>query len=104
MLEFVIARISDREIGIGSCSKALLALEERGTWDKNQTRKVIETYEYTLGDDLVLTIYRLMDFTHPLAECGTQTQRYPILLLVDLLMAKYRQSRTHLPCIRGTLY
>ena len=43
LLEFVVARISDREVGIGSCSKALLALEELGSWDKDQVSKILKT-------------------------------------------------------------
>jgi hypothetical protein len=44
LLEFVTSRIEDREVGIGSGAKALLALEERGKWTDVVARRVLLSY------------------------------------------------------------
>jgi DNA repair/transcription protein MET18/MMS19 len=43
--EFVLSRITDDAEGIGSCAKALLALEELGQWDQSRAAKVMMTYD-----------------------------------------------------------
>ncbi|KAF2674221.1 ARM repeat-containing protein [Microthyrium microscopicum] len=77
LLDFVISRIEDREVGIGSCAKALLALENRGQWDSARAAQVMTS---------------LLENTYPLNEAGSQEQRYQVLVLIDLLMAKYRDA------------
>ena len=42
LCDFVLARTEDGE-GIGSCAKALTALEERGKWDIERVQKVMQT-------------------------------------------------------------
>jgi hypothetical protein len=44
LLEFVVSRIEDREVGIGSGAKALLALEERGKWTPETASRVLMSY------------------------------------------------------------
>jgi DNA repair/transcription protein MET18/MMS19 len=97
LLEFVVSRIEDREVGIGSGAKALLALEERGKWTPETASRVLMSYVHPrvqLSHELMFT--RLFDNTHPLINSGSQAQRYPVLLLIDLLMAKYRSAISEL--------
>lgn len=44
MLDFVLSRLEDHDVGVGLCGKALLALEERGKWDQSQVEKVVSRY------------------------------------------------------------
>jgi DNA repair/transcription protein MET18/MMS19 len=41
--EFVLSRITNDVEGIGSCAKALLALEELGKWDASKAQKIMST-------------------------------------------------------------
>ncbi|KAF2756741.1 MMS19 nucleotide excision repair protein-like protein [Pseudovirgaria hyperparasitica] len=77
LCDFILSRIVDDTEGIGSCAKGLLALEERGQWDSARASGVMTT---------------LIDHTNPVRQFRTQSERYPIVQLVDRLMAKYRDA------------
>ncbi|KAF1975668.1 ARM repeat-containing protein [Bimuria novae-zelandiae CBS 107.79] len=76
LCDFVLSRTEDSE-GIGSCAKALLTLEERGKWDSGKVQDIMET---------------LLANTSPLRQYKQQSERYPLLRLIDALLAKYRDA------------
>ncbi|KAF2442495.1 ARM repeat-containing protein [Karstenula rhodostoma CBS 690.94] len=76
LCDFVLSRTEDGD-GIGSCAKALLALEERGKWDGERAQTIMET---------------LLANTSPLRQYKQQSERYPVLRLIDALLAKYRDA------------
>jgi DNA repair/transcription protein MET18/MMS19 len=76
LCDFVLGRIEGDVEGIGSSARALLALEERGKWDAATSQKVLNTF---------------VSHATPLKQFKLQSERYSILQLIDLLLAKYRK-------------
>lgn len=61
----MLARLEDSE-GLGSCAKGLIALEERGKWDSERAKKIVETYAYpSVGCRLVSCLSVQAPRTHP---------------------------------------
>jgi DNA repair/transcription protein MET18/MMS19 len=56
----------------------LIALEERGKWDNERVVKIIDTF---------------LAHTHPLRQYKQKDERYPVLRLIDAIMAKYRDGK-----------
>ncbi|KAF2636191.1 ARM repeat-containing protein [Massarina eburnea CBS 473.64] len=76
LCDFILSRTEDGD-GVGSCAKGLIALEERGKWDHERVQTIMET---------------LLANTAPLRQYKQQSERYPALRLVDILMASYRDA------------
>ncbi|KAM3418641.1 MMS19 nucleotide excision repair protein [Cercospora zeina] len=81
LTDFVLGRIPNDLEGIGASARALLALESLGKWDVDTAQKVMRT---------------IMDHTNPLRQFKLQTERYPIIQLIDRLLAKYRSGMKQL--------
>lgn len=81
LCDFVLGRIEGDVEGIGASARALLALEGLGKWDSETAQNVMRTF---------------IDHTHPLRQFKLQTERYPVIQLIDRLLAKYRDSIKHL--------
>ncbi|SMQ46281.1 unnamed protein product [Zymoseptoria tritici ST99CH_3D7] len=77
LCEFILGRIEGDVEGVGASARVLLALENRGKWDGESAQKVMSTF---------------LQHTHPLRQFKLQTERYPIIQLIDLLLAKYRDA------------
>ncbi|KAF2200407.1 MMS19 nucleotide excision repair protein-like protein [Delitschia confertaspora ATCC 74209] len=81
LCDFILSRITDDTEGLGACTKGLLALEKLGKWDDERVGNIMET---------------LLHNTHPLRQYKFQSERYPVLQLIDHLMAKYRDALRNL--------
>ena len=78
---------------MGSCAKALIALEERGKWEDERAVAVMEAYVKSAPhQDILLTQDRLLNHTHPLRDHKSANERYSVLRLIDTVMAKYREA------------
>lgn len=77
LCDFILGRLKGDVEGIGSSARALLALEERGKWDPDTAQKVMKTF---------------VDHTYPLRQFKLQTERYPVVQLIDMMLAKYRNA------------
>ena len=77
LCDFILGRIEGDVEGIGSSARALLALEERGKWDATTAQKVLSTF---------------VSHASPLKQFRLQSERYSILQLIDVLLAKYRKA------------
>lgn len=76
LCDFILGRIESDTEGIGASARALLALEARGKWDGELAQKVARTF---------------LTHTHPLQQFRLQTERYPVIQLIDVMLAKYRE-------------
>ncbi|KAF2731286.1 ARM repeat-containing protein [Polyplosphaeria fusca] len=74
LCDFIVSRFEDSE-GLGSCAKALIALEELGKWEDERAVMITES---------------LLNNTHPLRQYKSASERYAVLRLLDKMMANYR--------------
>ncbi|KAK5130895.1 hypothetical protein LTR08_001558 [Meristemomyces frigidus] len=81
LCDFILGRIEGDLEGVGASARALVALEGLGKWDVETVQRVMRTF---------------IDNTHPLRQFKLQTERYSIVQLIDLLLAKYREASRHL--------
>ncbi|GAB7365146.1 hypothetical protein MBLNU230_g6234t1 [Neophaeotheca triangularis] len=77
LCDFILGRLEGDTEGIGSSARALIALESHGKWDRETAQKVMRTF---------------LDYTNPLKQFKLQNERYPVLQLVDLLLANNRDA------------
>ena len=75
LCDFTLGRLEGDLEGIGSSARALLALEALGKWDSETAQKVTQTF---------------LSHANPVKQFKLQTDRYTIIQLFDLLIAKYR--------------
>ena len=77
LCDFILGRIKGDLEGIGSSARVLTALEERGKWDTNTSQNVAQTFVKNVN---------------PLKQVKVQTDRYAVIQLFDMLIAKYRAA------------
>ncbi|KAI9690758.1 MAG: hypothetical protein M1820_009855, partial [Bogoriella megaspora] len=77
LCDFVLSRIATDPDGIEAAARSLIALESMGKWENERAAQIFIS---------------LLDGTNPLKLFKLQKQRYAILQLIDLLMAKYRNA------------
>ncbi|TKA83517.1 hypothetical protein B0A55_00499 [Friedmanniomyces simplex] len=81
LCDFILGRLEGDTEGVGASARALLALEALGKWDSSTAQKVLRTF---------------VNNTHPLRQFKLQTERYAVVQLIDLLLAKYRDAMREL--------
>jgi len=79
--DFITGRIEGDLEGIGASARALVALEQLGKWDGDTAQRILRTF---------------IEHTGPLRQFKLQTERYAIVQLIDLLLAKYRDAMKEL--------
>ncbi|KAK1089719.1 hypothetical protein LTR48_000005 [Friedmanniomyces endolithicus] len=77
LCDFILGRLEGDTEGVGASARALVALEGLGKWDTPTAQKVLRAF---------------LDNTHPLRQFKLQTERYAVVQLIDLLVAKYRDA------------
>ncbi|KAK0881389.1 hypothetical protein LTR87_004727 [Friedmanniomyces endolithicus] len=77
LCDFILGRLEGDTEGVGASARALIALEGLGKWDTPTAQKVLRAF---------------LDNTHPLRQFKLQTERYAVVQLIDLLVAKYRDA------------
>jgi DNA repair/transcription protein MET18/MMS19 len=75
LADFILGRLEGDLEGVGASARALMALEQRGQWDSDTAQTVMNTF---------------LAHSHPLRQFALQTERFPVIQLIDLLLAKYR--------------
>ncbi|KAF2099568.1 ARM repeat-containing protein [Rhizodiscina lignyota] len=76
LCDFLVSRIADESETLPICARALLALDDLGPWETEKS---------------VTMMTNILENTHPLSQYKLQSQRYPVLNLIDRLLAKYRK-------------
>lgn len=77
LCDFILSRISNGAEGLGHCARGLRALDRMGQFDQAKVWAIVET---------------LLDNTSPLVQVKQQSERYSVLVLLDSLLAKHRDS------------
>lgn len=81
LCDFILGRLEGDIEGVGASARALLALESHGKWDRETAQKVMRTF---------------INYTNPLKQFKLQNERYPVLQLMDRLLANNRAAMQEL--------